>query len=128
MSEVRPSPVAKPRVLVVDDEPDALGTLEILLQLRGYCVVTAADGAAALEAALQQRPEVIITDITMPTMTGAELCTELRSNAATANSPIIVCSGVHRLPPEIDKLVNRFLRKPIDFDELDRVIQDCLPS
>ena len=128
MPGLNSSPAVKPSILVVDDEPDALGALEILLELRGYAVITATDGADALKAALLRKPQVIITDITMPTMSGVELCTQLKSNPATADSPIIVCSGVRRLPPELDKLIDRFLQKPIDFDELDRVIQECLPS
>jgi CheY-like chemotaxis protein len=120
--------MAKACILVVDDEADVLGTLEILLKLHGYQVMTASHGLHALQVLSSQRPYVIVTDITMPTMDGATLCGQLKSDSATADIPIIVCSGVDGLPAGLTKHVASFLQKPVDFEELDHRIRASLPS
>ncbi|MEO8630537.1 MAG: response regulator [Betaproteobacteria bacterium] len=95
--------MAKAWIMVVEDDLDALGALSILLELRGYDVLMALDGKAALQLLLQHRPRLIITDINMPGMDGAALCSRLKENPATADIPIIICSAVYELPAGLDK-------------------------
>lgn len=70
------------RVLIVDDEPSIRQIVTALLTLEGFDVSTAPDGRAALEQILATVPDVVISDVRMPYMTGYELLTALRANPA----------------------------------------------
>jgi CheY-like chemotaxis protein len=106
-------------VLVVDDEPDARAVLQMLLSLQGYAVTTAADGAAALLAVNECKPDVIVTDWMMPQMNGQQLCRRLREDPATRAIPIIMSSAVSAdLDRNSPRNYDRYLRKPVDFEVL----------
>jgi CheY-like chemotaxis protein len=75
--------------LVVDDEPDFRYFLRRIFERAGYQVVDASDGAAALACVRQSPPDLVVTDMMMPVMGGAELIRRLRANPATAQIPII---------------------------------------
>ena len=81
------------RVLVVDDNQDAVETLALLLQLEGYTVGTALDGPAALVEAEQFHPEVVLLDIGMPGMDGYEVVREFRKRDETKSIPIVALTG-----------------------------------
>jgi signal transduction histidine kinase len=81
------------RVLVVDDNEDAVETLALLLQLEGYTVGTALDGPAALAEAEQFHPEVVLLDIGMPGMDGYEVVREFRKRDETKSIPIVALTG-----------------------------------
>ena len=70
---------AAPRVLVVDDDPDVLASLERGLRLSGFEVSTAVDGAEALRSATETRPDAIVLDINMPVLDGVSVVTALRA-------------------------------------------------
>jgi CheY-like chemotaxis protein len=70
---------ASPRVLVVDDDPDVLASLERGLRLSGFEVFTAVDGAEALRSATETRPDAIVLDINMPVLDGVSVVTALRA-------------------------------------------------
>jgi CheY-like chemotaxis protein len=78
-----------PAVLIVEDDCHALSGYVEYLSTAGYDVTGVADGASALEAALQHTPEVVITDITMPGMSGFELAAALRRDDRTRTIPVI---------------------------------------
>ena len=86
------------KVLVVEDEPTLLETLEYNLTRQGYEVYTAADGLAALEVARQQRPDVIVLDIMLPGIDGFEVCRILRREM---NVPILMLTA---RVDEVDKV------------------------
>jgi DNA-binding response OmpR family regulator len=67
-----------PRVLVVDDEPDALELLQAFLEAKGYEVLTASDGEEALQKVKEERPHLILLDVRMPKMTGLEVLKRVR--------------------------------------------------
>src|ERR1700736_1775937 len=71
--------VASPKVLVVDDDPDVLASLERGLRLSGFDVSTAVDGAEALRSATETRPDAIVLDINMPVLDGVSVVTPLRA-------------------------------------------------
>ncbi len=82
-----------PRVaLVVDDSLLVRHSVCRFLEQRGFLVEAASNGAEALEALAKLRPDVIITDLLMPKMTGAELIAALKKDPATADIPIVVLS------------------------------------
>src|SRR5947209_1492367 len=83
----------KPKILVVDDEPDALELLGFNLQRAGFEVSTASDGAEALRKARQLAPSLIVLDVMLPEMDGLEVCKALRRDAATASVPIVMLTA-----------------------------------
>ena len=81
---------AKTRVLVIDDEPQILRALRINLSVRGYEVSTAATGAAALHAAAEHKPDVVVLDLGLPDMSGIDVLAGLRG---WLTAPVIVLSA-----------------------------------
>jgi len=67
------------RVLIVDDEAGTRAALKSLLETEGYAVDQAGDGAAALERLVEQPPDLVVTDLSMPNMNGLQLCRRLRA-------------------------------------------------
>ena len=81
-------------VLVIDDEPSLHNAMALKLSSRGYEVFQAADGREGLELALKSLPDVIVSDLMMPNMNGAELIDALKAVDSTRHIPVIVLSNV----------------------------------
>lgn len=109
-------------ILVVDDETDIAQTLQAYIELHGYCVVLAYDGVEALHKVLDEPPDLIITDITMPRMDGNELIEKLRDSPTAEDIPVIVISAHDRRCAALP-----YFRKPFDpkalVAEVDRMLQ-----
>src|SRR5579864_1386454 len=90
------------KILVVDDESVLVDTIAYNLEQAGYEVMTAADGASALEVARRERPDLVILDIMLPEMDGLEVCRLLRRENSTATTPIMMLTAKGE---EIDKVV-----------------------
>lgn len=108
----------KPRILVVDDEPQLTRVLRTGLKSRGYDVRAAADGLAGFETFSDWHPDLVITDLAMPNMDGLELCRRLR---AISQVPIIILSakGEERIKVQaLDIGADDFVTKPFGIDEL----------
>lgn len=108
----------KPRILVVDDEPQLTRVLRTGLKSRGYDVRAAADGLAAFETFSDWHPDLVITDLAMPNMDGLELCRRLR---AISQVPIIILSAKGEEKVKVQALdlgADDFITKPFGFDEL----------
>lgn len=106
------------RILVVDDEPQITRVLRRSLTAHRYEVRTAADGEAALDLLNDWNPDLVITDLSMPEMTGIELCRQIRK---TSQVPIIVLSvrGEEKTKVEaLDAGVDDYVTKPFGIDEL----------
>jgi DNA-binding response OmpR family regulator len=93
------------RILVVDDEPDQRFLLRRIFERAGHEVIDAVDGAAALRAVRESPPDLVVTDIMMPVMGGAELIRCLRSEPATAAILILAASGDTHLAGGADAVV-----------------------
>ncbi len=105
-------------VLVVDDEPQITRVLRTTLSGRGYSVRTAGDGDEALEVMRGWLPDLVITDLSMPNMSGLELCRRIRAKSAI---PIIVLSvrGEERVKVEaLDSGADDYVTKPFNMNEL----------
>lgn len=81
------------KILVADDEPNIVISLEFLLKREGYEVVTARDGAEALALIRSERPDVAILDVMMPFRTGFEVCQELRGDAEFSTLRIMILTA-----------------------------------
>ncbi|MFL6051928.1 MAG: response regulator [Actinoallomurus sp.] len=106
------------RVLVVDDEPQIVRALRINLRARGYEVDAASDGRTALDLAARRRPDVIVLDLGLPDMEGAEVIKGLRGWTSV---PIIVLSARHASEEKVETLdvgADDYVTKPFGMDEL----------
>jgi two-component system phosphate regulon response regulator PhoB len=92
----------KPKILVVDDEPDALELIQYNLKAAGFDVVTAADGEEALKKARSSQPSLVILDVMLPEVDGLEVCKTLRRDPATSAVPIIMLTAK---AAEIDRVL-----------------------
>jgi two-component system phosphate regulon response regulator PhoB len=92
----------KPRILVVDDEPDAVELIEFNLKTAGFAVTTASDGEEALKKARSIIPQLIILDLMLPEVDGLEVCKILRRDPKTSAIPIIMLTAK---AAEIDRVL-----------------------
>ena len=79
----------KPKLLIVDDEPDAVLILAKTLLARGYKVITAESGLQAINLAKMEKPDLILLDILMPGMDGTQVAAVLQEDPTTQNIPVI---------------------------------------
>jgi len=118
-----------PRILVVDDEPDALELIKFNLKDSGYQVVTAPDGRKALEVIRNERPDLVVLDLMLPEVDGLEVCKIIRRNAETSELPIIMLTAK---AAEIDRVLglelgaDDYLTKPFSPRELTLRIKNLL--
>jgi DNA-binding response OmpR family regulator len=109
---------AESKVLIVEDDPTLLETLEYSLKRQGYRVYTAADGRVALEVARQERPDALVLDVMLPGLDGFEVCRILRREMSV---PILMLTA---RADEVDKIVglevgaDDYLTKPFSMREL----------
>ena len=107
-----------PRILLVDDEPNILGTLAPLLRTRGYEVHTAMNGRAAMDTVDRERPDLIVLDLGLPDMDGVELCRQMRESHAV---PIVVLSARGAEADKVRALdvgADDYVTKPFGAEEL----------
>jgi CheY-like chemotaxis protein len=110
------------KILVVDDDPDALMFIGVVLTDAGATVIEAEDGVEALEMARSEKPDLVTLDINMPRKSGAEVYQEMRSDDELRDIPVCIVSG----QPELRKLIYQravpppegYLDKPINEDDL----------
>ncbi|MBO3738635.1 response regulator [Actinoplanes flavus] len=81
------------RIVVAEDESDILAVMQRLLARAGHEVIQATDGAAGWEAVQRHHPDLVVSDINMPVVSGTELCALIRSHAETRGIPVIFVSG-----------------------------------
>ena len=114
------------RILVVDDEPRNVKILQIQLQARGYAVLTAGDGAEALEVVRHETPDLILLDINMPRVDGYEVLAKVRADETTEFIPIIMITALRDTEENRIKAVEAgaddFIEKPFNsFEVLARI-------
>jgi len=121
-----PGPVSR-RILVADDNADALESLAVLLKLSGHEVFSAPNGAAALEAAAEHRPEVVLLDIGMPLLDGYEVARRIRAQTWGRSMMLVALTGWGQ---DADRLRSReagfdsHLVKPLDLARLTQVLEE----
>lgn len=106
------------RILIADDDPQLVRALRVTLGARGYDVVTAADGTAAVNAVIEQHPDLLLLDLGMPGLSGVEVIEAVRGWSAM---PILVVSGRTDAADKVDALdagADDYVTKPFVIDEL----------
>jgi twitching motility two-component system response regulator PilH len=113
-------------ILVVEDTPSELELISKFLREGGYTVIQATSAKEALTKAIERRPDIIVTDVIMPEMSGFELCRSLKNNPDTENLPIIICSSKNQ---DIDRLwgmkqgADAYVTKPFTSEQLIRAVR-----
>lgn len=134
MSEHSPTPLSadpaapKPAlpILVIDDDLAVLGLLVTVLQAEGFAVESANNATAALFVLERTLVSLIITDFTMPGMSGIELAGLLRRDSRTAAIPVILMSGFP--PPDVGTEVVAVIRKPFELDAFLDLVKQFWPQ
>ena len=115
---IAPALVYMPTIaLVVDDSMLVRYTVCRFLEERGYEVESATNGVEALEVLTRVQPDLIVTDMQMPKMSGSELITALKAKPETATVPIVIVAGRSSGNPESEKRANFTIYKDIDIEE-----------
>ena len=117
--------------LIVEDEESILLSLEFLLTEEGYSVVTAQDGAAALNAAAAQTPDLVLLDVMLPHIDGFEVCRQMRANALLKNTRIMMVTARGReseVEHGLSLGADAVLSKPFSTRELMEKIRSLLAS
>ena len=121
--------MSKPKILVVDDDPDLVRALRLRLKANNYEVTTATDGYTAIAAAQKDRPALIILDLGLPVGDGFVVLERLQNSDTLSGVPVIVLSA--RDPHSNEERALKagaaaFFQKPADNDELMNVIRVSL--
>jgi two-component system, OmpR family, alkaline phosphatase synthesis response regulator PhoP len=124
----------KKQILLIDDDPDFVEAVKVIVENGGYDVRVAYDGQEGLEAVAEQKPDLIVLDVMMPVMNGHEACAKLKEDAATKDIPIILLTAVadrvttstytHR--DMLESEAEDYMPKPVEPQELLERIQSWL--
>jgi two-component system, OmpR family, response regulator VicR len=120
------------KILMADDDPDVVDVVSILLEDEGYQMVTAKDGAEALEKIESENPDLIILDLLMPRVDGFAVIKKLRDpeNERWSRIPVVILTSVRKevsnrryeLETKRPMSFDAYLEKPADQDELLRIV------
>ena len=126
-------PAFKPKILLVDDEAEARGSLAHVLRAKGYEVVEVGTGTEALARARSEWPALVILDVVLPDLPGTEVFKKLRADAITRAIPILLLTAkpdvLEQAGTELPSFgtKDRYFEKPGRVDDLLSVIQGMLP-
>lgn len=124
----------KKYILIVDDDPDLVETVSMLLEAKGYEAGKAYDGVEGEAAIKQRRPDVVVLDVMMPRKDGYQLCKELKANPATRDIPVLLLTAVGEAVPSttythydgMSTEAEDFLPKPVDAKTLVEAVERLL--
>lgn len=124
-----PTPSARKKILVADDEPDVLSLVALNLQRAGFDVLKAQDGEQALRLARDQLPSLMVLDVMMPGLNGLDVVKQLKQNAQTARIPVLLLTA---RADEVDRIVgfelgaDDYVTKPFSPREIVLRVQSVL--
>ena len=119
------------KVLIADDEPNILISLEYLLVREGYRVSVARDGEEAFAAILRDKPALVLLDVMMPKKSGLEVCQELRANDATRDTLVLMLTAKGRETDVAKGLcsgADAYMTKPFSTKELVSKVREILEA
>ena len=128
-AEINPT-LARPIILVADDNADNRDMMRVLLDLKGYEVVVAENGREAVEVALAKSPNLILLDLELPVLDGLSVARDLLGHQKFLKVPIVVVSGHDPRKYKqaaLEAGCTDFLLKPISFERLDEILQSNVP-
>ena len=118
------------RILIVDDEPNIVTSLEFLMRKSDYEVLVARNGVEALRFAESFRPDLVLLDVMMPQRSGFEVCQKIRENPALRDVKIIMLTAKGRDVEKekgLDLGANTYVTKPFSTKELMNTVRGLLP-
>ena len=123
--------MGKKYLLIVDDDPDMVETVGMMLESKGYEIGKAYDGIEGEESIKQRRPDLVVLDVMMPRKNGYILCAELKQNKETRDIPIILLTAVGEAVPttsysHADGMATEaddYIAKPVDSETLVETIE-----
>ena len=123
--------MSKKYVLIVDDDPDLVETVAMMLEEKGYEVGKAYDGIEGEEAVKQRLPDLMVLDVMMPRKDGYKLCAELKAEDATRDIPVILLTAVAEAVPTttyshhdgMSTEADDYIPKPVDSKTLVEAIE-----
>lgn len=116
----------RPKILIIDDDPDFVEATRVVLESGGYQVLAAYDGKEGLERVRRENPDLVILDIIMPEEDGFKVCEELKSDPKLTQIPVIVLTSLSERWSEVTLSVTQGLKleaedyidKPVEPEEL----------
>jgi DNA-binding response OmpR family regulator len=118
-------------ILIADDEPNILLSLEYLMKREGYAVHVARDGQEALDTLRRERPRLLLLDVMMPTKSGFEVCQELRADEAIKDTLVLMLTAKGRDTDVAKGLgvgADAYVTKPFSTRELVQKVRDLLAA
>jgi len=117
------------KVLIADDEPNIVVSLEYLLKRAGYTVLVARDGQEAIDTLRRERPALVLLDVMMPKKSGHEVCAELRADESLRDIRVLMLSAKGR-DTDVDKGLgvgaDAYMTKPFSTKELAAKVAEML--
>jgi DNA-binding response OmpR family regulator len=117
------------KILIADDEPNIVISLEYLMKREGYDVIVARDGIQALEAILRERPSLVLLDVMMPGKTGFDVCQEVRATPGVKDTPILMLTAKGRdtdIAKGLAMGATAYLAKPFSTKDIAAKVRDML--
>jgi CheY-like chemotaxis protein len=121
--------MAKPKILVVDDDPEIVTMLSLRLGRRGYDVQTASDGHQAVELAKRELPALILLDVMMPGKSGWEVARALKADPLTEKIKIVMVTAIGEQVNEMTSPLygaDAHIDKPFEFERLEEIVTRLL--
>ena len=117
------------KILIADDEPNILISLEYLMKREGFDVVVARDGQQAIDAVRRERPRLVLLDVMMPRKSGFEVCQELRADEQIKDTLVLMLTAKGRETDSAKGLgvgADAYVTKPFSTNELVRKVRSML--
>lgn len=121
--------MTKKRILIVDDEPDIVQTIQFHLETGGFECLVASDGEEALSFVKRNEPDLIILDVMLPKTNGYQICRELKRNPETRNIPVVMLSAKSQQSDQFwgkEVGATDYITKPFEMEELMEKIRGFL--
>lgn len=124
--------MTKKYVLIVDDDPDLVETVCMMLENKGYEVGKAYDGVEGEESIKERRPDLVVLDVMMPRKDGYKLCAELKADTQTRDIPVILLTAVGEAVPTTSYThaqgmateAEEYIPKPVDSKTLVEAVEN----
>lgn len=124
----------RPKILIIDDDPDFVEATRIVLESRDYDILTAHNGKEGLEKVKEEHPDLVILDIIMPHQDGFKVCEQIKADPALAAIPVIILTSLSEKWSEVTLSVTEglqlesedYIDKPVAPEELLRRVEKRL--